>query len=233
MGEADKLDTIFQRSLTSERNTESPRIEEESLESVFYKIVEESNLSEQMNLANSLSIESPNLVHFGNPLIETKNVGNLLHGIVATRVENSNGIWRRTYRDDSMAHTHDVETMRKTTAYCNHLRNPEIETRKNLERETSNESIENIVTQLDKTRLDNNQMTRSTDSSKHSKTYELGSNSDPEPSLYDSSESSDSRARKKKRTKKKKCPKHQKDDSSDPSSSDDSDSSDDSNYRIK
>ena len=62
-----------------------------------------------MNLANSLSIETPKLVHFGQPPIETDNVGNLLGGIVANRIENSNGIWRRTDRDDRMAHTHDVE----------------------------------------------------------------------------------------------------------------------------
>ena len=39
--EAVKLDTIFQRSPTNERNTVSLRIEEESLESVFSKIVKE------------------------------------------------------------------------------------------------------------------------------------------------------------------------------------------------
>ena len=78
-------------------------------------------------------------------------------------------------------------------------------------------------------------MTRSTDSSRHSETYKLGSNPDPEPSLSDSLESSslDSRARKKKRTKKKKRRKHQKDDSSDPSSRNDSDCSDDIHYRRK
>ena len=78
-------------------------------------------------------------------------------------------------------------------------------------------------------------MTQSTDSSKHSETYELGSNLDPEHSSYDSSESStlDPRAKKKKRTKKKKHCKHQKEDSSDSYSSDGSDSSNDSHYRRK
>ena len=122
MVKADKLDTIVQQSLTSERNTPSPRIEEESLESVFSKIVEESNLSEWMDLVNSMGIESPKLVHFRHPPIETKNVGNLLDGIVATRIENSNGIWRRTDRDDRMAHTHDIETINKRIAYCKHIR---------------------------------------------------------------------------------------------------------------
>ena len=85
------------------------------------------------------------------------------------------------------------------------------------------------------TRLDKNQMTRSTDSSKHSKTYKLVSNPDLEPSSSDSLEtfSSDSRAKKKKGKKKKKRRKHRKDDSSDPSSSDESDSSSDSHYRRK
>ena len=84
--EADKLDTIVQRSPTNEGNTASPLIDEESLENIFSKIVEESNSSERMNLANSLSIETPNLVHFGHPPIETENLGNLLDGIVATRI---------------------------------------------------------------------------------------------------------------------------------------------------
>ena len=181
MGEADKLGTIFQQYTTKERNTSSTKIEEESLESVFSKNFEESNSSEQMNLANSLGIETPKLVHFGHPPIETNNVGNLLDVIVTTRIENSNGIWRRTDRDNRMAHKHDVETMSETTAYRNHINNSEIETREVFERETSNQNIENIVTQLDKTRLENNQTTQATGSSKHNKTYELGSNLDPEP----------------------------------------------------
>ena len=85
------------------------------------------------------------------------------------------------------------------------------------------------------TRLDKNQLTRSTDSSKHEETYEPELNPDPEPSSSDPLEtsSSDSRAKKKKSTKKKKRRKHQKDDSSDPSLRNDSDSSDDSHYRRK
>ena len=140
-------------------NTASPQIEEEILESIFTKFVEDSNSREQMNLANSLGIEIPKLVHFGHPPIETNNVGNLLDGIASTRIENSNGVWRLTDRGDSMAHMHDIETIRKRIAYRNHIRNSEIETGNIFERETSNENIENIVTLIDKTRLDNNHMT--------------------------------------------------------------------------
>ena len=99
-----------------------------------------------MNLANSLSIETPKLVNFGHPPIEIENVGNLLNGIVATRIESSNGIWRHTDREDRMAHTHDIETVSEKIAYRKHIRYSEIETREVFERETSNENIENIVT---------------------------------------------------------------------------------------
>ena len=188
-----------------------------------------------MNLANSLSIEIPKLVHFGHPPIETENVEKLLDGIVTTRIENYNGIWRRTERDYRMAHTHDLETIIDKIAYRKHIRNLEFETREVFEREITNKNIENIGTRLDKSRLDNNQMTRSTDSSKHSETQEPEVNLDPKPLSSNSSESSssESRARKKKRTKKKKRRKHWKDDSSDPSSSNDSDSFDDIHFRHK
>ena len=178
-------------------------------------------------------IESPKLVHFGHPPIDTNNVMTTLDDIVATRIENSNRIWRRTDMDNMMVHTHDIETISEKIAYHNHIRNSKIETGKVFERETSNENIENIVTRLDKTQLDNNEKTRSKDRSKYIKTYELGINPNPELLSSDSSESLSlySKARKKKRKKNKKCRKHRKDDSSDPSSSDDSDSSDDINYR--
>ena len=84
-----------------------------------------------------------------------------------------------------MSHTHDIETISKNISYHKHIRDLEFETRKVFEREASKENIENIVTWLDKTRLDNNKITRSMDSSKHSETYELGSNPDPEtPSSF-------------------------------------------------
>ena len=69
--ESEKLDTIVRRSPTNKGNTESSRIEEESLESIFSKIVENSNSSERMNLTNSLGIETPKLLHLGHPPIET------------------------------------------------------------------------------------------------------------------------------------------------------------------
>ena len=107
ISEADKFDTAVQKSSTDERNTESSQIEEGSLESICPKIIEESNLSKRMNLANSLSIETPKLVSFSHPPMETDNVDRPIDGIVATRVGDQNRIWRRTNRDYRMAPTHD------------------------------------------------------------------------------------------------------------------------------
>ena len=97
------------------------------------------------------------------------------------------------------------------------------------------EFLGNIETRLEMTRLDENQMTRSVNSSTCSKKHEPKVNLDPDPPSSDSSDSSSSESapKKKKSKKKKKRHKHHKDDSSDPSSSDDSDSSKDIHYRRK
>ena len=79
-----------------------------------------------MNLANSAIIEPPKLGSFGHPPMETDNVG----GIVATRIENSDGIWRRTARDDKIGHMHDnIESISKNIGYRKHIRDLEFETR--------------------------------------------------------------------------------------------------------
>ena len=95
-----------------------------------------------MNLANSAIIEPPKLVSFRHPPMETDNVGNRLDGIVATRIENSDGIWRRTDMEDRMLHTHDdIETISKNIAYGKHIRDLEFETREVFEREMLNKNI--------------------------------------------------------------------------------------------
>ena len=62
VGKADKLDATAQRSSTNEWNTASSQIEEGSPESIFRKVVEKFDSSERMNLANSLSVQTPELV---------------------------------------------------------------------------------------------------------------------------------------------------------------------------
>ena len=104
-------------------------------------------MSERMNIVNSASIETPKLISFGHLPMETYNVGHWIDGIVATKIEDPDRIWRPTDRDDRMAHTHDnIETISKKIAYRKHIRDSEFETREVLERETSNKNIENIGT---------------------------------------------------------------------------------------
>ena len=109
-------------------------------------------MSERMNLANSLIIETPKIVSFGHPRMDIENVGHRIAGIVATRVVDPNRIWTSTNRDDRMARTHDdIETISEKLSYRKHIRDSEFKTREDLEQETSNQNIENIGTRLDKT----------------------------------------------------------------------------------
>ena len=62
VGEADKMDAAVQRYSSDEWNTASLRIVEGSPESIFRKVVEKYDSSKRMNLANSLSVHTPELV---------------------------------------------------------------------------------------------------------------------------------------------------------------------------
>ena len=233
VGEADKMDTAVQRSSSDKCNAAPSRIVEVSPKSIFPEIIENSDSSERMNLANSLGIQTPKLVLLRQPPIQTDNVGDRRYRGVTTRVADQYGIWMPTDSDIRTAPTHgDVESISEKLVYRKFIKDSEFETRELFERENI-ENIGNIETRLETNRLDEKQMTRSENSSKRSKKHEPEVNLDPDPSSSDSSDSSssDSAPKKKKTKKKKKRRKHWKYDSSDPSSSDDSDSSNDSHYR--
>ena len=71
-------------------------------------------------------------------------------------------------RDYRLGYTHDFETMSEMIAYRNQIKNSEIETRECFERETSShENIQRALPTDIVIRLDDNQLTQSTDSSKH------------------------------------------------------------------
>ena len=193
MSDADnvkKLDTHFQSSTTQERNLESSRIEEMGMKSIFSELGQKLDSSVRLNLANSVLREIPNFKRLGHTPIETSDIGKL-ECINATKPNNCIRLRRSAERDDRLGHTHDFEAMSETTAYRNHIKNTEIETREVFERETSSpENIQRTLPMNFETKIDNNQLTRSTDSSKHEKTYESEVNPDPEPSSSDSSETS-------------------------------------------
>ena len=70
--------------------------------------------------------------------------------------------------------------MNKATSYRDHIKDSEIETRKVFELETASpENIQQTLPMNFETHLDNNQLTRSTDISKHEETHEPEVKTDP------------------------------------------------------
>ena len=59
VSKADKLDATVEQSSTDEWNMASSRIEEGTPESIFRKVVKQFDSSERINLANSLSVQTP------------------------------------------------------------------------------------------------------------------------------------------------------------------------------
>ena len=116
-----------------------------------------------MNLANSLSVQAPELVLLRPTPTQTENVGERRGGGVATRIADKDGIWKPTLSNMKTAPTHgEIEMISEKLAYRKFIEDSEFETRKELERENiERENIRNIETRLKMTRLDENQMTRS------------------------------------------------------------------------
>ena len=106
VGKADKFDATVEGSSTDEWNTASSRIEESTPKSIFRKVIKQLDLSDWMNLTNSLSVQTPEPVSFRHPTIQTDNVGNRRSGSVATRIANKDGIWEPTLSNIGTAATH-------------------------------------------------------------------------------------------------------------------------------
>ena len=138
VGEADKLDATVQRSSANEWDTASSQIAEGTPKSIFHKVVEKFDSSERMSLANSLSVQTPELVSFRHPTIQTDNVGDRRSGGVATRIANKDGIWKPTISDIETAATHGkIETISEKLAYRKFIKDSDFETSKVFEQKIS------------------------------------------------------------------------------------------------
>ena len=136
VGEADKLDAAVQQSSSDKWNAAPSQIVEGSPKGIFCEIVKKSDSSKRMNLANSLGVQTPELVLLRHTPVQTDNVGDKRGGGVATRIADQDGIWRPTISDIKTAATHgDVETISEKLAYCKFIKDSEFETRKLFERE--------------------------------------------------------------------------------------------------
>ena len=93
-----------------------------------------------MNLTNSLSVQTPDLVSFKYPTIQTYNVDDRRSGGVATSIANKYGIWETTLSDIETAPTHgEIKMISENLAYRKFIKDSEFETRKLFERENIEE----------------------------------------------------------------------------------------------
>ena len=174
-----KVDTHVHGSATQERNLELLCIEEVGVKRIFSEIGKDFNSSVRLNLANSVLSKIPKFISLGHPTVKTEDIWNI-NFTTSTRAKILNGMRRDNESDDKLGYTHDFETMSETTAYRNHIKNSELETREVFDWETwSPENIQQTLQTDMVTRLDDNQLTQSTDSSKHEETHEPEVNPDP------------------------------------------------------
>ena len=80
-------------------------------------------MSKRINLVNSVLVQTPKLVSFKHPPMQTDNVGNPINSIAATRVMDQDMIWRPTDRDVRTASTHgNIETISEKLAYSKYIK---------------------------------------------------------------------------------------------------------------
>ena len=76
-----------------------------------------------MNLTNSVLVQTPKLVSFRHPPMQTDNIGNPINSIAATRLMYQDGIQRPRDRDVRTTPTHgDVETISEKLEYLKFIK---------------------------------------------------------------------------------------------------------------
>ena len=89
-----------------------------------------------MNLANSLRVQTPDLVYFRDPTIQTDNLLDRRSGGVATRIGNKDGIWEPKPSDIGTAATHyEIKNISEKLAFSKYIKDLDFETSKVLDRE--------------------------------------------------------------------------------------------------
>ena len=114
-----------------------------------------------MNLAKSLSVQTPELVSFRHPTIQTDNVVDLRSNGVATRIAKKYGIWEPTISDIETAPNHGkIKTISEKLAYRKYIKDLEFLTSKVFQRENieERENIKDIEIRLRMTQIDEQKM---------------------------------------------------------------------------
>ena len=111
-----------------ERNSNFSCIEKLGVKSVFGKIVADLDPSIWVNLANSVFSKIPKFKSLRLPAVNAMDIRNLDLS-PSTRAKSLSGTRRDNFSPSRLGYTHDFETMSKNTAYRNHIKNSELETR--------------------------------------------------------------------------------------------------------
>ena len=101
------------------------------------EIVSDSDPSIQANLANSIIGESPKFINIGLLTFDATGKPNIAF-VTSTRAKSLNGMQRDNFKVYWLGYTHDFERVSKTTAYSNHIKNSELETKEVFEQEPEN-----------------------------------------------------------------------------------------------
>ena len=158
--------TSVHGSATQERNLDLSCIEKVGVKSVLGEIVADLDPRKRVNLANYVLRKIPKFKSLRLPAVDATDICNLDFA-PSTRAKSLSRTQKDNVSPSRLGYMHDFETMSGTTAYRNHIKNYELETREVFEREREN-IPQTRQTDLVNT-LNNNPLTRSTDSSKMKK----------------------------------------------------------------
>ena len=123
-----KINTLVHGSKNQERNLELSQIKLVGVKSIFPELGKEPDSSVQVTLTNYFLSKSPKFISLGHRTVKTADIRKI-NFATYTRAKNLNGLRRGMERYDKLGYTHDFETMSEKTAYHNHIKNSEIETK--------------------------------------------------------------------------------------------------------
>ena len=157
---ADKLDTTVEAFTADKRNTESSGIIESAPKSIFIKESKQFDSSGKINLANSVPVETPELVSFRDPPIQTHNLTDGSSSGVATSIDDKDRIWTPRPSDIGTVATHDdLKNINEKLVFRKYLNELDFETIQILQRDhRARENMKNIETRLKMTWLDEQKM---------------------------------------------------------------------------
>ena len=136
-GKIEPSDTSVHGYANQERNLDLSCIEKVGVKSVLGEIVADLDPSKRVNLANSVLSQIPKFKSLGLPAVDATDTPN--HDFTpSTRAKSLTGTRKDNFSTYRLGYTHDFETLSKTTAYRNHIKNSELKTRDFFERETEN-----------------------------------------------------------------------------------------------